>query len=109
MRAVKEQPRLVVVRVLAVLCLLGVGIAIGAVARGEDRDAVRAVEVRLVGAQREARDQRSELQRIAAELEGAVAARSRAKRALDRQRRANVQLRAQLKIARRAREARRGQ
>ena len=107
MRAVKEQPRLVVVRVLAALCVLGAGIAIGAVAGGEDRDAVRAVEVRLAGAQQEARDQRTELQHMSAELERAVAARSRAKQALDRLRRANVRLRAQLKIARRARQARR--
>jgi hypothetical protein len=68
MRAVREQPRLVVARVLAALCLVVAGAAVGGAMRDDGRDEARAAQTRLVSAQRSARDQRAEVQRLSASL-----------------------------------------
>lgn len=105
MRTVAEQPRLVLARVLGVLCLIAAGVAIGGVLGGGDGDATRATQMRLVSATQSARGQRAEVLRITAELDSAVAARTRAERALRYQRRVDRRLRRELKVARRARRA----
>ena len=116
MRAIREQPRLVIARVLAALCLIAAGLAIGSVSRDDRRDEVRATQTRLVSAQRSAHDQRGELQRVSAELrrvsgelDRVIAARRRAVHALHGQRRLNERLRFALRIARRAQQRNRQQ
>jgi len=103
MRAIREQPRLTFARMIGAVCLLAVGIAIGAAVRGEDRSATHAAEVRLVSAHRSARDQANELQRVAAQLRDVTAARNRDARALRTQRRVNKRLRGELAAAKRKR------
>jgi Tfp pilus assembly protein PilO len=103
MRAVREQPRLVIARVLAALCLVLGGAAVGN-ARDDGRDEARATQTRLVSAQRSAREQRAEVQRLRAELDRVVAARRRAVHALHGQRRLNQRLRLVLRLTRRAQQ-----
>jgi hypothetical protein len=105
MRAFREQPRLVLARMLGALCLIAAGLAIGAGLDGDDHDA--AAPLRLAAAQRAARSQRPELQRVSAELDHAVAARTRAAHALREERRVTQRLRRELKAARRAHKRRR--
>jgi hypothetical protein len=106
MRAFREQPRLVLARMLGALCLIAAGLGIGAGLDGDDHDAARAAQLRLAAAQRAARSQRPELQRVSAELDRAVAARTRAAHALRDERRVTQRLRRELKAARRAHKRR---
>jgi hypothetical protein len=103
MRAIREQPRLTFARTIGAVCLIAAGIAIGAVVRGDNRDATRAAEIRLVSVQRSASDQRTELQRVTAQLTDAVTARNRSARALRTQRRVTQRLRRDLAAAKRKR------
>ncbi len=111
MRAIREQPRLVIARVLAALCLIAAGMATGGVSRDDRRDEARAAQTRLVSAQRSVREQSAELQhvrvelrRVSGELDRWIAARRRAVHALHGQRRLNERLRRALRIARRAQQ-----
>jgi septal ring factor EnvC (AmiA/AmiB activator) len=109
MRAIREQPRLVIARALATLCLVAAGIALGAVTRDDGRDKTQAAQARLVSAEQSAREQRAELGRVRAELgrvrtelDRVIAARKRSVHALHRQRAVNDRLRRSLRLARRA-------
>ena len=102
MRAVREQPRVAVAKVLVALCLISVGVAIGDVLRDDGHDAARATEARLVSAQRDARDQYAELHVARAGLDRTVAKLARARRVLRIEREANQRLRRELRITRRA-------
>lgn len=110
MRAAREQPRIVIAKTLACLCLLAAGIAIGTAIDGGDRDFVRAMQVRASAAEQAARERHAQLAQTRTQLRAATAARARAKHALDRLRRENRRLRRELNVAeRRARQARRRQ
>jgi hypothetical protein len=61
MRAVREQPRLVVAKAVTATCLLLVGIASGATLDRGDTDRMHATQLRLVSAQGSLADDRSEL------------------------------------------------
>ena len=101
MRAAREQPRVVIAKALALLCLLAGGIAIGTAIGGGDRDEVRELRVRATSAEQTARTGQVELERIDTERREAVAARARAKRALARLRRVNRGLRRDLNVTER--------
>ena len=101
MRAAREQPRVVIAKALALLCLLVGAIAIGTAINGDNRDEVRELRVRATTAEQMARNHRAELERIDAERGEAVAARARAKRALARVRRVNRILRRDLDVTER--------
>lgn len=98
MRAAREQPRVVIAKALALLCLFAVGIAAGATIDRSDRDAERALQIRATTAEQSARTRQGELQEMDAERRSAIAARARAKHALDRLRRVNQRLRRDLYI-----------
>ena len=101
MRAVREQPRVVIAKALALLCLLAGAIAIGTAINRDNRDEVRDLQVRATTAEQTARIRRAELERIDAERREAVAARARAKSALARLRRVNRRLRRDLVVTER--------
>lgn len=102
MRAVREQPRLVTAKAFSALCLVGAGIAIGAVIDDDGGDAAHATQVRLSSTERSGRAQRGELRRTRVALERAAARQVRAERTLRDLRRANHRLRRELEAARRA-------
>ena len=104
MRTVREQPRLLIARALAAMCLVVGGAAVGGATRDDGRDEARATQTRLVSAQRSAREQRAEVQRLRAELDRVVASRRRAVHALHGQRRLNQRLRLVLRLTRRAQQ-----
>ncbi len=52
MRAIREQPRLVVAKALGTGFLVLIGLALGVAMRGSDGDRAQATDVRLVSAQR---------------------------------------------------------
>lgn len=104
MRAVREQPRLALVRAFGAFCLIAVGMAIGGVLRDDGRDEARATQARLSSAQRSMRDQRTDLQRTKGRLGEAVTEVARSERALRSQRRASQRLRRELRIVHRARD-----
>lgn len=110
MRAAREQPRIVIAKTLACLCLLAAGIALGAAIDRGDPDHVRATQVRATAAEQTARDRHAQLEQTRAQLQDATAPRARAKHALDRLRGVNRRLRRDLNEAERLlRQARRRQ
>jgi len=107
MRAIREQPRLAIARVVLALCLIAVGVVVGGAVRGDDRGAADAAQTRLAAArarltalQRSADEQRIALERVNARLTRSIAARRRAVRDLRAERRSNDRLRRQLIAAR---------
>ena len=110
MRAAREQPRIVIAKALACLCLLAAGVALGAANDRGDRDDVRAMHVRATAAEQTARDRHAELEETRTQLRDATAARARAKHALDRLRSINRRLRRDLDLSQHLlRQARRSQ
>lgn len=109
MRAVREQPRVVALRVLVVACLVGAGFVLGALATGNDADVGQidrqhaAVELALVAARGDLGVAEADLRRTAYALRS-----SRARvRALERaNRRTTRALRDARRAARRARRNR---
>ena len=102
MRAVTEHPRVAIAKGLAALCLISVGVAIGAMLRDDGHDEARTTEARLVSAHRDVRDQRAELDATRSGLDRTIAKLARARRALRIERRANQRLRRELRSTRRA-------
>ena len=108
MRAAREQPRVVMAEILACLCLLAAGIAVGAVIERDNGDTARATQVRTTTAEQSARDRHAELEQSKAELKRVLAGNARARHALERLRRVNRRLRRDLYMAERSlRQARR--
>lgn len=102
MRALREQPRVTVVKVLGAICLVLIGTAIGFALDHGGRDETRAMQVRLTSAQRSARDQRSQVQSASVALRRANAAQALAEHRLIVARRVTARLRRELKAAKRA-------
>jgi hypothetical protein len=73
MRGHREQPRVVAVRLLGAVALVGIGVLIGGAVHSDRRDEVHAARVRLVFVQRSAAVLSNELQRRTRERDRAVA------------------------------------
>ena len=102
MRAAREQPRIVIAKTLACVCLLAAGIALGTVVDSDDRNTARAMHLPATAAEQSARDRHAELQHRDADLQRSLAARARARHALERLRRVNGRLRRDLYLAERS-------
>src|SRR3954469_2404261 len=102
MRAVREQPRLAVRTLVAVL-LVAVGVTIGVLTNGTDDGRGQASEVRLVSTQRAARTQADQLRVVQARAQRAEAALGRAEKRVSALVRGNRRLERDLKAARHSR------
>jgi hypothetical protein len=69
MNSVRERPRLVAVRLLGLAVLVGIGVAIGAVAANRSPEVPAAVQAKLNRAETVNAGQANRLERIAAELQ----------------------------------------
>ena len=94
MRNVREQPRLVLARILGAICLVLAGVAIGSALDRGDADRMHATELRLASAQRTLTGGRAELR----------AANARVARAEATVRRTGAQARALARSNRRLRD-----
>lgn len=103
MRAAREQPRLVIARVLAGICLVLAGVAIGSALNGEDTRRADATQLRLVSAQRSLADGRADLLTASDRAGRAEAAARRARAQARALARSNRRLRHELAAAKRAR------
>ncbi|MDQ3678386.1 MAG: hypothetical protein M3401_16575 [Actinomycetota bacterium] len=107
-RAISEQPRVAIAKTLGALFLVAVGIAGGALLASGDHEVPRATQVRLVSAERAARDNSAALDASRAKLKDESALLARAKRRSKALKRTNIRLRRDLRRARRSlRRARR--
>jgi hypothetical protein len=102
MRAAREQPRLAAAKTLAAVCLLLVGVAIGARAHS-NRGRAHTGEVRLVSAQRSLAVRGTDLRDARARLDATEAELRRSERRLVSLQRANRVLRRELLEAKRSR------
>jgi chromosome segregation ATPase len=103
MRALSEQPRVTVAKLLLVLTLIGMGMAAGTLLDGGDGNRAQASEVRLAVAHRSLTEMQTELGGARGRIERAEAALERARQDARRLARSNRQLRRELHAARRAR------
>jgi hypothetical protein len=103
MRAVREQPRLVLARTLGAICLVLAGIAIGSALDRGDTDRMNATHLRLVSAQRSLADGRAGLRTANDRAARAEADARRARTQTRALTRSNRRLRHELAAAKRAR------
>jgi hypothetical protein len=103
MRALREHPRIAVVKALSIVLLVAAGVAAGALIDADDGGQVRALEVRLASTRHSLRMQGAELRTARVNARRASAATSRAEAKLETTRRANRRLRDKLAAERRAR------
>ena len=109
MRALREQPRVTVVKALSVVLLVAAGVAAGVVVDTDDRGQVRALEMRLASSRHSLTVQGAELRTARMDERRAAAAAARAEAALAKTRRVNRRLRDRLATERRSgRHAKKG-
>jgi septal ring factor EnvC (AmiA/AmiB activator) len=106
MRALREQPRLTVAKALALCCLLGVGIAIGAVVGDNGTKATArpqpTVDRRLAAAQQVLTEERATVSDLQAQRDSATTSQAASQRALSTARQQRDRLQQRLHVARRA-------
>ncbi len=107
MRAVREQPRLVVAKALGMLCLVACGLVLGLLLGGDGRDAAaeqasRTAQLRLVATERTLRGESDQLRDTRALLARSRAVRARTRARFRAAQRENAELRSDLRRARRA-------
>ena|SRR5829696_245305 len=103
MRALREQPRVTVAKLLLGLTLIGTGTAAGALLDGEDGDRLQESDARLAVAQRSVTGMEAEFGGARGRIERAEAALDRARQDARQLARSNRQLRRELRAAQRAR------
>jgi hypothetical protein len=107
MNSVRERPRLVAVRLLGLAVLVGIGVAIGAVADNRSAEVPAAVQAKLNRAKTVNAGQANRLQRIAAELQRVRADQNEATERSRLLARTNSRLRRDLRRANRTKQPRR--
>jgi hypothetical protein len=107
MNSVRERPRLVAVRLLGLAVLLGIGVAIGAVADDRSGEVPAQAQARLKRAKTVSARRADQLERIAAELQRVRADLNEATGRSRLLARTNSRLRADLRRAKRAQQPRR--
>jgi len=103
MRALREQPRITVAKVLVVVGLVVAGAAVGSLLDGDGGDRVQVTQARLASAQRSLATREAELRLGRERIERAEAALGRVEHDARVLTRANRRLRRELRAARRAR------
>ena len=106
MNSVRERPRLVAARLLGVLVLVGVGVAIGAVAVDRSTEVPAQTQAKLNRATTASSRQANQLERLAAELERVRADSNHASERSRLLARANSRLRRDLRRANRTKQPR---
>jgi hypothetical protein len=103
MRALREQPRVTAANTLGAVCLVLIGVAIGALVHGGDGARMHTTQARLASAQRSLTARRAELGLNRGRIRQAAAALGRAERQATALKHTNRQLRHDLRKATRAR------
>ena len=106
MNRVRERPRLVAVRLLGLAALVGIGVAIGAVADDRSTEVPAQTQAKLNRAETANSTQANQLDRLVAELERVRADLNPAAERSRRLARANYRLRRDLRRAKRTRQPR---
>ena len=102
MRALHEQPRVTIAKLLVALALIGTGAALGVLLDGEGGDRTRFTQARLASAQHAAKASEVELRVAHERIERTETALARARRDAHALARMNRRLRRELRAARRA-------
>jgi hypothetical protein len=106
MRALREHPRVTVAKAVGAICLVLIGVAIGAVDGRGDGERMKATEARLVSAQKSVSAREAKLRLARTRGQRAAAALDRAQRRISALTRTNHRLRRELRSATRTRKAR---